>query len=116
MVDLVIPATLKIWLGFLLVFFFLGYPVPFCILFGAIGGVAGGLSTAWWQIKSGGALTGKENSGSNDGGIPIPRGSEPIPFDRGEGKSRWDIPFLKPNKAKSRYIERNKRARDRRIR
>jgi hypothetical protein len=44
-------TALKLWLFFMMSFFFLGYPVPFCILLGAIGGFAGGWVAAWWKSK-----------------------------------------------------------------
>lgn len=42
---------LKLWLFFLFCFFFLGYPVPLCILLGAAGGLAGGWVIGWWNTK-----------------------------------------------------------------
>lgn len=42
---------LKLWLFFLFSFFFLGYPVPLCILLGAAGGLAGGWVIGWWNTK-----------------------------------------------------------------
>ncbi len=105
MADLIIPATLKIWLFFLLAFVLLGYPIPFSILFGAIGGVAGGLTSAWWQVKGGAPPTPKNLP-------PIDKLRRPDPD---EVDPRWELPFLKTNKAKKRYIERNQRARDRKI-
>jgi hypothetical protein len=53
MTDLIVPAALRIWLLFLLVFSLLGYPVAFSILFGALGGFAGGMVSAWWSLKGG---------------------------------------------------------------
>jgi hypothetical protein len=53
MTDLIVPAALRIWLLFLLVFTLLGYPVVFSILFGALGGFAGGMISAWWSLKGG---------------------------------------------------------------
>ncbi|MFE4105597.1 hypothetical protein [Almyronema epifaneia] len=53
MVDKAIPAGLKIWLTFLLGLLVVGYPIVPSILFGAIGGVAGGLVSAWWQTPGG---------------------------------------------------------------
>jgi hypothetical protein len=53
MTDLIVPAALRIWLLFLLVFSLLGYSVLFSILFGALGGFAGGVVTAWWQSQGG---------------------------------------------------------------
>lgn len=53
MTDLIVPAALRIWLVFLLVFIVLGYSVTVSILFGAIGGFAGGLVSAWWNALGG---------------------------------------------------------------
>jgi hypothetical protein len=44
-------AGLKYWLIFLLGFYFLGYRAELSILFGGLGGVAGGFLAAWWQTK-----------------------------------------------------------------
>ncbi|MEM6255691.1 MAG: hypothetical protein AAF821_22485 [Cyanobacteria bacterium P01_D01_bin.156] len=64
MTDLIVPSALRIWLVFLLVFILLGYPVTVSILFGAIGGFAGGLVTAWWNAL-GGEPTPKETQSSS---------------------------------------------------
>ncbi len=53
MTDLIVPAALRIWLVFLLVLILLGYSVTVSILFGAIGGFAGGLVSAWWIMPGG---------------------------------------------------------------
>ena len=53
MTDLIVPAALRIWLVFLLVFALLGYSVTVSILFGAVGGFAGGLVSAWWHAPGG---------------------------------------------------------------
>lgn len=53
MTDKIVPAALKLWLVFLLVLIVLGYSVVTSILFGAIGGFAGGMVTAWWKTKGG---------------------------------------------------------------
>lgn len=45
------PLALRLWLLFLLALFFLGYPVPFSILMGAVGGFAGGWVFSWWKSK-----------------------------------------------------------------
>lgn len=108
MADLIIPAVIRNWLIFLIAFFLLGYPVPFSIVFGAIGGLAGGIMTGWWQVK-GGAPDGPEGLPPTDKlRRPDPDGSDEDP--------RFSVPFLKTNRANRRYIERQKRARDRRIR
>lgn len=44
-------VALRLWLLFLLALFFLGYPVPFSILVGAVGGFSGGWIFAWWKAK-----------------------------------------------------------------
>lgn len=108
MADLIIPAALRIWLIFLLIFIFLEYPVPFSITFGAIGGIAGGIVSAWWQMK---------------GGSPNPSGGARPPTDKlkrpdpdgSDVNPRWEVPFLKSNASQRRYIERKKRARQRRL-
>ncbi|MDJ0704093.1 MAG: hypothetical protein QNJ46_12490 [Leptolyngbyaceae cyanobacterium MO_188.B28] len=51
--DKAIPAGLKVWLFFLLTFIFLGLPVVLSILFGFLGGIAGGWILAWWQTPGG---------------------------------------------------------------
>ncbi|ESA34298.1 hypothetical protein N836_17935 [Leptolyngbya sp. Heron Island J] len=53
MTDLIVPAALRIWLVFLLIFALLGYSVTVSILFGAVGGFAGGLVSAWWHAPGG---------------------------------------------------------------
>jgi hypothetical protein len=44
---------LRLWLFFLFCFFFMGYPVPLCILLGFAGGVAGGWVVGWWKSTDG---------------------------------------------------------------
>ena len=107
MADLIIPAALRIWLIFLLIFIFFRYPVPFSIIFGAIGGIAGGIVTAWWQMPGGAPSDGAK-------GKPSDKAKRPGP-DESDGSSRWELPLLKPNSAQRRYIERKKRARMRRL-
>ena len=53
MTDLIVPTALRIWLLFLLLFALLGYSVTASILFGAMGGFAGGLISAWWRAPGG---------------------------------------------------------------
>ncbi|MEL6248585.1 MAG: hypothetical protein AAFY78_19090 [Cyanobacteria bacterium J06648_16] len=60
MADRVVPAALRAWLIFLLLFTLLGYPVGFSILFGAAGGFAWGTISAWWDIKGGAPLPDEE--------------------------------------------------------
>lgn len=107
MADLLIPATIKTWLFFLLVFVLLGYPVTFSIVFGAIGGFAGGLATAWWQIK---------------GGAPMPPANQESTTESWrrlhqikEIASRWDLPLVGPSNAQKRYLERTQRKRSTKI-
>ncbi|MEM8614630.1 MAG: hypothetical protein AAGF93_21640 [Cyanobacteria bacterium P01_H01_bin.105] len=64
MTDLIVPAALRIWLVFLLVFALLGYSVPASILFGAIGGFAGGLVSAWWHAPGGEPISNGDNPSS----------------------------------------------------
>jgi len=103
--DLIIPAALRLWLIFLISFALLGYSVGFSILFGAIGGIAGGVSFAWWQIK-GGAPTEPEN----DAQPPV---DDLTPTEGSQTNPRWEFPFLKPDKSKVRYQNRQRRIRDR---
>ena len=107
MADLIIPATLRIWLIFLLVFVLLRYPVPFSIVFGGIAGLAGGIATAWWQVKGGAPTDPKDRP-------PVDQIEPTVVNDR-EITSRWEIPFLKRNPAKARYVARVRRARNRRL-
>lgn len=109
MADLIIPAALRIWLLFLVIFVLLDYPVPFSILFGAIGGISGGLVTAWWQIKGG-----TPKDGFIQGMPPVDKLRRPDP-DGSDENPTFELPFLKTNKAKKRYIERRQKARDRRL-
>ncbi|HEY9764362.1 MAG TPA: hypothetical protein V6D07_17680 [Trichocoleus sp.] len=53
MADKIIPAALRIWLAFLLLFLLLGYSIVSSIVFGAIAGFAGGMISAWWNAKGG---------------------------------------------------------------
>ncbi|MEM9486645.1 MAG: hypothetical protein AAGA83_23475 [Cyanobacteria bacterium P01_F01_bin.116] len=53
MIDLIVPAALRLWLVFLLIFALLGYSVTASILFGAVGGFAGGVVAAWWYAPGG---------------------------------------------------------------
>jgi hypothetical protein len=46
-----IDAGLKYWLFFMLGFVLLGYQPTTSILLGAIGGVGGGFTVAWWGAK-----------------------------------------------------------------
>ncbi|MEM6598400.1 MAG: hypothetical protein AAF810_11390 [Cyanobacteria bacterium P01_D01_bin.36] len=108
MADLIIPAALRIWLIFLLIFIFLDYSVPFSITFGAIGGIAGGIVSAWWQMKGGAPSSGPK------GLPPTDKLKRPNP-DGSDVNSRWQLPFLKSNASKNRYLERKKKARSRRL-
>ncbi|MEM6449384.1 MAG: hypothetical protein AAF703_03620 [Cyanobacteria bacterium P01_D01_bin.105] len=110
MADLIIPAALRLWLIFLIAFALLGYSVPFSIAFGAIGGLAGGISFAWWQIK-GGAPSRRSSAGSGSTDQ-----DQPTPSKGPESNSRWALPLFKPDKAKVRYLERKRRIRDRKMR
>ena len=57
--DKAIPAGLKVWLIFLLSLYFLGLPVVLSILFGFVGGIAGGWILAWWQTPGGEPFEGR---------------------------------------------------------
>lgn len=46
-------TALRLWLFFLFSFFFLGYPVPLCILLGFAGGLGGGWVYGWWKSAEG---------------------------------------------------------------
>ncbi|MEM1254898.1 MAG: hypothetical protein AAGI69_20880 [Cyanobacteria bacterium P01_H01_bin.21] len=69
MTDLIVPAALRIWLVFLLIFALLGYSVTVSILFGAIGGFAGGLVSAWWYAP-GGEPSPKRSEGASSFQLP----------------------------------------------
>lgn len=45
------PVALRLWLVFLLSLVLFGYSVPFSIVVGAVGGIAGGWVVAWWNSK-----------------------------------------------------------------
>ena len=107
MADLIIPATILTWLVFLLVFILLGYETSFSLLFGAVGGLAGGLIAGWWQVK-GGAPDGPSDR------PPTDKLRRPDPNVK-QFSLRRHVPFLKTNRANRRYMERRKRARDRRV-
>ena len=109
MADLIIPAAIRTWLVFLLIFIVLGYSTSFSLLFGAIGGLAGGVVTGWWQIKGGAP----ESSDPSER-PPIDKLRRPDPNTEHFGL-RWNMPFLKSNRANKRYMERRKKARDRRV-
>jgi len=105
--DLIIPAAIRTWLVFLLVFILLDYSTGVSMLFGAIGGIAGGVVTAWWQIK-GGAPAGPTDH------PPTDKLRRPDPNKEHFGAG-WHVPFLKSNRANKRYMARRKKARDRRV-
>lgn len=72
MTDLIVPAALRIWLVFLLVFVLLGYSVTVSILFGAIGGFSGGVVSAWWNAL-GGDLPSNSGSQASSSMLQLPR-------------------------------------------
>ncbi len=41
-------SGLKFWLIFLIVLRLLGFPFPYAVVFGAVGGIAGGFALGWW--------------------------------------------------------------------
>lgn len=47
------PPALKIWLVFLFTFLLLGYDIIPSILFGVVGGLAGGIVSTWWVTPGG---------------------------------------------------------------
>ncbi len=51
--DKIVPVALRLWLLFLFLFLLLGYAVIPSVIFGAIGGLAGGTVSAWWQTPGG---------------------------------------------------------------
>jgi hypothetical protein len=74
MADLIVPAALRFWLLFLVVFWLLGYSVLFSILFGAVGGFAGGVVMAWWQAQGGEPLSPEVREASaGDSKLKLPR-------------------------------------------
>lgn len=66
MTDLIVPAALRIWLVFLLIFVLLGYSVTTSILFGVVGGFAGGLVSAWWDAFGGEPMPGEDEQEDED--------------------------------------------------
>ncbi|MEM9005240.1 MAG: hypothetical protein AAGE59_17170 [Cyanobacteria bacterium P01_F01_bin.86] len=85
MTDKIIPIALRLWLVFLFAFLLLGYAVVPSILFGAIGGFAGGMVNIWWQTP---------------GGEPAAAEFEPSALERISGRLRPRevqnrLPFLK---------------------
>ena len=108
MADLIIPAALRLWLFFLVIFVVLDYSATFSIVFGASAGLSGGIVSAWWQI------IGVSPSEEPKGLKPVDKLKQPAA--EGSARSeRFGLPFLKSNKAKRRYMERNKRARERKL-
>lgn len=55
-----ISAGLKLWLFFLLCFYWLGYSALLSIILGAIGAFAGGLLVGWWKTKDDSAPKARE--------------------------------------------------------
>ncbi len=53
MTDKIVPVALRLWLLFLFLLLLLGYSVVTSIIFGAVGGLAGGITTAWWHTPGG---------------------------------------------------------------
>lgn len=84
----------------------MGYPVTFSIVFGAIGGLAGGLATAWWQVKGGAPMPVEEESRTESW-----RRLHQIK----EIASRWDLPLVGPSNSQKRYLERTQRTRSTKI-
>lgn len=87
MTDKLVPVALRLWLLFLLAFVLLGYAVVPSILFGAVGGFAGGLISAWWSTPGGEptpaqqAPSALEKLGGRIGGRLQPRGlGSRLPF------------------------------------
>lgn len=74
MTDLIVPSALRIWLLFLLLFALLGYSVTASILFGAMGGFAGGLVSAWWHAP-GGEPALRKNDRPNSRRLQLPKWS-----------------------------------------
>ena len=72
MTDLIVPAALRIWLVFLLLFALLGYSVTVSILFGAMGGFAGGVVSAWWH-SPGGEPSPRKTEGSASPTFQLPK-------------------------------------------
>jgi hypothetical protein len=51
--DKIFPVALRLWLVFLFLLLLLGYAIIPSIVLGAIGGLAGGMVSAWWQTPGG---------------------------------------------------------------
>jgi hypothetical protein len=84
--DKIVPVALRLWLIFLFVFLLLGYAVVPSVVFGAIGGLAGGTVSAWWQTPGGEPKPKKETKPS-----PIEQLSTRIK----PGELKGKLPFLK---------------------
>ena len=80
--DKAIPAGLKVWLIFLISFYLLGLPVILSILFGFMGGVAGGWIFAWWQTAGGEPLETRSTE-------------ETEQTNRRASQSRFRVPFFR---------------------
>lgn len=53
MTDKIVPVALRLWLLFLFALLLVGYAIVPSILFGAVGGFAGGMVSAWWRTDGG---------------------------------------------------------------
>ena len=73
MTDLIVPAALRIWLVFLLIFVLLGYSVTASILFGVVGGFAGGLVSAWWDALGGEPLPDDDEEDQEKSPLQLPK-------------------------------------------
>jgi len=51
--DKIIPVALRVWLGFLFLFLLIGYSPVASVVFGAVGGFAAGMVSAWWTTPGG---------------------------------------------------------------
>lgn len=73
MTDLIVPTALRMWLVFLLLFALLGYSVTASILFGAMGGFAGGLVSAWWYAPGGEPIPKKDDKSTPSSMFQLPK-------------------------------------------
>lgn len=108
MADRIIPVALRLWLLFLLILWLLGYGVALSIVFGAIGGFAGGTVTAWWQTP-GGLPQERQSSAKTTVAMPPALGKLGEKLRPEEIQGRF--PFMKVFTRRDRRLSKDRRAR-----